>query len=212
MDIIYDSFLSSLGVPKKGEKGPVIEAMKFDDFRVTHGSDRMSLAGLAELSKWCDATLRTRAHQLDFFATYHPDSPRFWRKGSNKPHRRDRGEPLMYTMGLDLEEFIESENKKKQQQIEDMGFYIPDNYELAKKALAAFGRKSTLSKKIKDVSFRDTAMWESEDQEAILAFGNFIQEKYVNPVIKTVLKSINAKDVKFSKKGGKNKLDFVYEQ
>jgi hypothetical protein len=203
-DMIYRSFRGSLGKPKKGEKGPHIEAVNFDEFKVVYKDEKMSLAALGALADWCNNTLRARASQLDFLATYHPRSPRFWRIGDEKPN-----EEKMYVAGLNLEDFIESKSQKKEQ-IDKLGFFLPDNYELSKKVLSAFGKKSTLSKSIKDISFRDTAMWESKDPLAIKALGNFIQEQYVDPTLKTVLQSIGAKDVKFTNKGGKNKIDFIY--
>lgn len=209
MDTLLESFIESLKREKvKAEKGLTIIPSNFEDFKAEIKNEgKLNLKSIASLYEWTKNTLHSRAYHLSSVIKYHPLSPKFWMKKINKPDDHDG--KIIYSTGLDLEDLMESSYRKEQKsRIKSIGRFIPDNYELAKKVCSAFNKKTKnkYKKDIFDNSFRETALWESENLEAIKCLSEFIQKNYVAPYLKNVLKSFNAKDVKFTEK----QVEFVY--
>lgn len=202
-DHILEGFLSALKrnatEEEKNAKGLTVIPINYERCQIEIlGDGKISLYNLARLTEYLNEYLRTSAHQLNVIFKYHPDSPRFWwDKKQAKEKERE------YTLGLDLEHFIESKNQKKQKKtIEEFHYYIPDNYELAKKVFKEFEKEHKVSaSKIRDNSFRETAMWESKNLKALNELGEFIQRKYVGPALKAIMKACKIETVSFGKDG-----------
>ena len=203
-DHIFYGFMESLKKDKSKTRGITIEPNHFEEFQIAvTGDGKLDLHYMADLYEWLKGTLKTRAHQLDFICRYHPNSPRYWLKDIDKVSNE---EEQTYSVGLDLERFLDSAKKKEQSK--NQTFYIPDNYELAKKVLKEFKKDPNNKKfKLSDTSFREFACWDSKSVEAVKALGNFINEKYVQPDLKIVLEENKIVNVVFTKE----QVDLQYE-
>ena len=188
---------------KEGECGPEISPINFDTFSIKHKDDRLSMLALVDLAQWSTDTIRSRAHMLKFFVEYHKDSPKNWKKDEAKD------EEGFYVCGLDLEDFMDSDTAKKQMD-ENQPWILPDNYSLAKKVMKRFRKVTGCKTKIEDISFRETAIWQSRSKKAIKDLGEFIQDTYIEPLLAQKLKEINATGVTFTIVDDKAKLEFVY--
>jgi len=203
-DYIYESFLAGLKKRKTKKTGWIITPMDFESFSVAGKPEKITLSQLANLAEWATDTIKMRAHQLDFIATYHKNSPRHWRKDEAEVKNYD--EEKVYEISINLERFIPSSNQDKYVK-KKMDFYIPDNYELAKKVFRKYkGDKVG----IKDTSFRECAVWQSTSYKKIKALGDYIENTIVIPYLNDVLKTVGAIDVKFVVVGKTNKIEFVY--
>lgn len=203
-DHIFESFLINI---KKNKKKNKPKAISIDPINLEHfqlekiGKGILETEDIHALYEWSKNTLQRTAHQIDFIIKFHPDSPRYWLKGINK-----KDEEGKYSLYIDLERFIESSNQKKYKN-KDVGFYIPDNYELAKKVLEEFKKESKLDcSKIVDNSYREIANWETKDLKTLKKFADFISTKYVNPFLEDMLKNEKVKKVVFTSK----KIKFEY--
>ena len=204
-DYIFHAFLDDIKKDaKKRPGGPQIKPLDFENYKLTEGDGKMTLGHMAKLMEWLRDTLRTRAHQLYFVATYHKGSPRYWRKYESRPVDYD-GQKL-YEVRLDMEDFLESDSRKKYKK-RGMPTYIPDNYELAKKVLKMYkGDKEGLI----DNSCRECVTFQSVSYDKVKSIGDFIEKKFIEPDLNAVLASFGATDVKFSNVKGRSKLTFVY--
>jgi hypothetical protein len=209
-DYVFEGFLSALRKKKSKARGITIKPLDFENFSVaTKGKSKLDLVSLHDLWKWAGDTLKTTAHQINFFLTYHPDSHRYWLKNVG-----DKDEEGNYCVSIDLEEFIESKKRKEQKaRIESMGSFIPDNYELAKRVMQEFTKIPENKKyKIEDQAFRECANWVTKDKEAAEALGKFVHNKYVEPTLKHLYKINNIEKVKFKKSDTQETVDFVYKK
>jgi hypothetical protein len=200
MDYILDGFKRHLRKQKESKKGIEIIPVNFGSFqaKIVNGGI-FDLVSLMHLAEWAATTLQQSAHLLSFIYDYHKDSPkRVW----DKLEIDDEDE---YCVGLDLERFMESDYRKKQDK--SIGYSIPDNYELAEKVLAEFRAVRGNKKwKLYDNSYRETAMWKSKDADALKALAEFIDNTYVQPEMEEVLKVNKIAKCIFTKKG----IDFEY--
>lgn len=203
-DFVYHGFREMLLKQERIFKGLTIDVINLETFKVNLVNDGiMDLQSLAYLGKWANDIIRQRAHELDFISNYHKDSSRrCW----NKIEKDTEGN---YTVGLDLEEFLESSKQQEQmERIEQVGSFIPDNYELAKRVMKEFHSNPDNQKyKLKDISFRETAMWETKNKKAAEALANYIDETYVQPTMQILLKNNKISKVIFTD----TQVDFEYE-
>lgn len=213
MDHRFISYIEALKqTAKNDEKGLSIVPINFESFQATiKNKGILTLAQLADLHSWTRDVLRVSLSQIEFIFSYHPSSPKFWLKGIDEPVCSLEEEEIpRYSVGIDLEDFMESNYRSKQKaRIESVGTFIPDNYELAKTVLKRFNNETSNKRKISDTSFRELANWESGDVTVIKDLGDFIQKTYVRPSLKKILKSANAKDVKFL---NETSFDFIYNK
>lgn len=196
----------------KGLKGLSIKPINWETFQASvKKTGHLNLSNIVSLYEWSKSILSASAQQLDFIIYYHKDSPRYWLKNIDKPEDRetDNGKiEKVYSVGLDLEDFLESQYKKKQKdKIKALGSFIPDNYELAKRVMKDFNKTYKKKHSIWDNSFRETALWESNNLEEIKALASFLEKKYVIPDLKVVLKRNNIREVIFTKK----QVEFKYK-
>ena len=207
-DTITLSFRQTLKEKKVKKKGLSVRPVNFGNFKASLKNDGVfDLPMLLKLSEWSNAMLQQTAHRLQFIFAYHPDSPNYWLNDL-----KEKDDDGSYRVGIDLEQFMTSKKSKESSKRTGGHYVIADNYELAKKAMTEF-RKIQANKKFKleDVSFRDTAFWKSKDEKAIEAFADFLNKKYVQSTLKTILKQDKIKKCIFSgteKRG--YKLDFEY--
>lgn len=209
-DYVFEKFLAALRNEKSKARGLTIRALNFENFSVaTKGKSKLDLVALHDLWKWAGNTLKYTAHQIDFFLTYHPDSHRYWLRNVG-----EKDEEGKYCVSLDLEDFLESENHKKQKKkIESVGSFTPDNYELAKRVMKEFMKiPANKQYKIEDQAFRECANWVTKDKEAAETLGKFIHNKYVEPTLKHLYKIHNIDKVKFKRSETQETVDFVYKK
>jgi len=199
-DYKFEHLLASCRKQDPKKKGVGVEQLSLEKFQFQIKDDGISdLTDMVKLYDWLTARLRLTAHTIYHLSIYHPDSPKFWLKNI---HESD--ENKNFSVGLDLERFIESK-KAKEQSKTNKPFYIPDNYELARKVLKDFLSLAENKKySIEDNSFRECANFESKDKKAILALADYIQKKYVEPSVKEILEEFKIKKCIFKD----NTIDF----
>lgn len=204
-DYVYEGFLGHLKTQKTKHKGVGIALVNFEHFQAEIiGDGKIDLARLSELAEWSTKTLQILAHQLNFIFQYHPESPkRVWNELKKEEGR--------YCIGLNLEEVMDSSAQEEQKdRIEQLGYFIPDNYELAKKVMRAFKRLPENKKyKLEDISFRDTAMWETRSVRAAKALSQFIYVRYIEPRLNEILKQNKISQCIFKKN---KSVVFKYEK
>lgn len=190
----------------EGSRQLAIEPINFETFKAKTNKDgEITLRDIVDLYDWTKSVLAQSAYQLGFFYAYHHNSPNFWMKDVLRQEPNEEG---FYKARINLEDFLESE-RKKQDKEENMDYYIPDNYSLAKKVLRGF-KKLNPGHKLLDHSFRDCACWESKSLETVLALAKYIQDKYVAPKVKEMMKAANIKECEFPIEENKQKVNFIY--
>lgn len=203
-DYILEGYLNNLAKNKSKEplKGLSVEPINLEHYKVTQiGDGMMNDVRLYELYKWAEDSLRMAAHALDFIIKYSPESPRYWLKDIKA---RERG---YYEIALNLERFMQSK-KAKEFEGKDVPFYIPDNYELARKVFADFKKHTKLNRyTIVDNSYRELACWRSKDLNELKSLAKYITETYIEPELKLILERTNIKKCIFSK----TQVDFEYD-
>lgn len=186
---------------KKG--GISIEPINFDLIKFSiDGDGIIDLKSVIEIQDYLELSLKRRSYILDFIAQYHPDSPRYWRPVDLV--EREEGDPQIFLLAIDLEDFIPSSNQNK---YEEMDFYIPDNYELSKILEKEFEESLGSMVGIEGNHYRELSAWESKDKESLEKLGSFIEEKYVAPKLKEIMSEMGIREVKFEN----GKVDFIYE-
>jgi hypothetical protein len=209
-------FIQSLAKKKTTKKGLTIVQKNFGNFQVALRSEGiMELAALAKLNQWTYEVLTEHASIIEYIAKYHPESPRYWLKNidkSQKTIRTIKGKDIdveVYSVGLDLEQFMESKKAKSQRnRTKQLGFYIPDNYELAQTVLKEYGKKNDI-KNIDDNSYREFANWESTNLSSIKSLATFLENNYTLTKLRKIMKAKGIVKCVFTKD---NKLDFIYKK
>jgi hypothetical protein len=79
---------------------------------------------------------------------------------------------------------------------------------LAKIVLKEFEKEHGKKHGLIDASFREIAVWESKDISKVKEMASFLENKYVAPDLKTVLKRNKIKEVIFTK----DSVDFKYHK
>jgi len=161
-DYVSYAFLENLrkeDKKKEGKRALSITPIDFENYKVEKlGEGILSLSDLLALKEWTESTLKTKAHQIEFFVMYSQKSPRYWLKDITK-----KDEQGNYSISIDLERFIKSKSAEKYEK-NGAAFFIPDNYELAKKVMSEF-KKIHPNKEFKIIEnhFRECANWESKN-------------------------------------------------
>lgn len=194
---------------EEGSRQLSIEPIDFNTFKAkTHKDGKISLRDIVDLYDWAKSTIAKSAYQLNFFYEYHHDSPNFWMKDVLSQEPNEEG---FYNVMIDLEDFLESEEKEKQMVEKTPEWFIPDNYSLAKKVLKEF-EELHLGHELLDHSFRDCACWKSKNYTSVVALAKYIQEKYVAPKVFDMMKDGNIKECEFPIIEGKQKINFIYDE
>ena len=204
-------FTNSLRAKKRveGSRQMSITPINLGSFKVaTFKEGEIDLRDIVDLYDWAKDTLKRTAGVLKYIADYHPDSPSFWMKDLREQEITDYG---FYSVGIDMEEFMPSTSQEEQKNKGMMDFFMPDNYELAKKVLKEF-KKTHKGHKLVDNSYRECANWESKSLESVVALAEFIQEKYVGPKTEALLKEYNIKDCIFGEEDERKNVDFIYNE
>lgn len=156
------------------------------------GESELSVKQVAELSEYLNDVLSHRLAVLNFISTYHPNSPSYWKTVDKYDY--DDDEPISYSLSINLESFMDSNNKEK---YKDLDYYIPDNYELAEKVLNEFEAEGGDVSNIGDTSYRELAQWQSPTEEPLLVLAEYIDNKYVKPKFDSIIADNKIKNVTF---------------
>ena len=103
-------------------------------------------------------------------------------------NRLDIGIRFDYSISIDLERFIKSKSAEKYEK-NGAAFFIPDNYELAKKVMSEF-KKIHPNKEFKIIEnhFRECANWESKKLSELKLLADFITVGYICSTLTTNFK------------------------
>lgn len=199
-DTLAESFMQSLRTKKRRyKKGMTITPLNMEEFQVAIRQDGVvDLTSLVRLYDWLGDTLSTKAHQISFIAEHHRDSPKFWLDVV-----KHGDEECRYELYLDLSPFFKDSETKKSKMNRLREVFIPDNYELGDRVLAEFdgADPANAAMGIKTDSFRDTARWVADDRDKLLKLGEYIQAKYVEPMLTGVLVACGVRSCKFTATG-----------
>lgn len=182
---------------KTDDKLLSIESIDFHNIQMTiHKNGIIPLTKVVGIIDYLEDVLRYRMQVIEFIKRYHPDSEQYWKKIDKYESR--------YSIGLNLETFIDSSNKDKHS---ELGFYIPDNYELADRVIKEFVESGGDVSEISDNSYREYAQWECKKKTPLKKLGEFIDEKYVKPKMQKLLDDFNAESIQVEN----GKFEFIYK-
>lgn len=175
-----------------------MKTVNLDTFKLKHKGGKTNIAELVELKEHIDSVLGDIAGSVRLFMDFHEDSPiKNW-------DSLEKAEGV-YTIGLDLEQFMRDESEAKEV---FPGCMMSDNFPLAEKALKAFEDQGGDTKGFEDISFRDTAMWNITSKSRAKKFIGFLHKKYINPIIKERAKHFKIKEFIFTEEG----INFKYKK
>lgn len=203
-DYKFEHLLASCRKNKPKKRGLKVEHINLEHFQFSLKKTGLSdMADMVKLYDWIQERLQLTAHTVYDLTIYHKESPNFWLKNIVNSDEENN-----YSIGLNLERFIESK-KAKSQRKSKKSFYIPDNYELAEKVLVDFNNIPGNDKhSIIDNSYRDHANFESKNLESIKSLADYIQNTYVDPLINELLKEFKIKKCIFKD----TTIEFEYEK
>ena len=192
---------------KKG--GLAFEQIDFEHFKVSvNGDGIIDIPSIVRLYDYIQNNISHRLGKLDFIAEYHPNSPKYWKKVEPVENTEDYDDPQIprYELWVNLEDFMDSKSKRGYAD-KGLGFYIPDNYELAEIVLSEFKNETGLDiTEIGDESYRDIAKLVSTDKGILERFADFIEEKYISKKMSDFMSEFNIKNIIFDG----TKVEFEY--
>lgn len=169
-------------------------------FKLKSRGGVVNIAELVEIKEFIDQAIAGSGQACRNLMFYHKDSPYYW--GRIKKDYDD----IAYVVEIDLEGFMEEESKGKEIV---PGYFIPDNYSLAKTVIERYEKDGNDISKINcDHHFRECANWHVSDKKTAQKLVDYIDNKYVQPYVKELMKFYKIKKVNFLK----DRMDFEFKK
>lgn len=167
-----------------------IEMLNMENFKIKLKDKKgnASIGEIIEIRDFLDEVLSSVSHITHVILHHDKKSPKYW----GKLDERDDDGRKYFNIGINLALFMEIETGES-------------NYELAEKVLKAFKEAGNDITGIEEVSFREFATWEVKSKSKAQKLIKFIDETYVIPKLKELMKFGNIKKVVF----GENQFEFI---
>jgi hypothetical protein len=182
-----------------------IEMLNLEEFKfkLKNKNGIVSMAELIDIKEFIDNLTRDISHTIYNIIHYDKKSPKYWGILNLCDDFEDR-KPF-YDISIDLETFMHEESEGKELV---PGYFLPDNYVLAKKVLKAFEESGGDTKGIECNHYRECANWEVESKSKAKKLIKFIEDTYVSPKVKEWKEYANIKKTIWLE----NKVEFIYKK